>query len=236
MRRVPLGQTDLRVPAIAFGTWAFGGDWAPPTSRKARTASIAPWSWGSAASTRPRLRVRRRRAAPRPGAAGADPPRGGDHRHQGRLRMDGDRVLRHASRRWLREGRRGQPAQPRARSATSGCPTTTADQLRGAWPPRPREDPAVAVPPVPPRHRADHPPLHRRPRHRRAGVRADGPWPTLGPDDRVHHLRPRRLARQEPDFTGGTFGRDLAMVDRLKGVARARDVSLPVWGPHPEGM
>lgn len=41
---------------------------------------------------------------------------------------------------------------------------------------------------------------------------------------------------KSPDLTGGTFGRDLAMVDRLKGVARARDVSLPVWGPHPEGM
>jgi aryl-alcohol dehydrogenase-like predicted oxidoreductase len=27
MRRVRLGQTDLEVSVIAFGTWAFGGDW-----------------------------------------------------------------------------------------------------------------------------------------------------------------------------------------------------------------
>ena len=27
MRYVRLGQTDLKVSSIAFGTWAFGGDW-----------------------------------------------------------------------------------------------------------------------------------------------------------------------------------------------------------------
>ena len=27
MRQVRLGQTNLQVSAIAFGTWAFGGDW-----------------------------------------------------------------------------------------------------------------------------------------------------------------------------------------------------------------
>jgi hypothetical protein len=26
MRQVRLGQTDLKVSAVAFGTWAFGGD------------------------------------------------------------------------------------------------------------------------------------------------------------------------------------------------------------------
>ena len=27
MRYVRLGQTDLKVSAVGFGTWAFGGDW-----------------------------------------------------------------------------------------------------------------------------------------------------------------------------------------------------------------
>ncbi len=27
MRYVPLGKAELEVSAIAFGTWAFGGDW-----------------------------------------------------------------------------------------------------------------------------------------------------------------------------------------------------------------
>ena len=27
MRQVRLGQTDLQISAIAFGTWAFGGEW-----------------------------------------------------------------------------------------------------------------------------------------------------------------------------------------------------------------
>ena len=39
MRQVRLGQTDLRVSAIAFGTWAFGGDWGAPTPRRASTPS-----------------------------------------------------------------------------------------------------------------------------------------------------------------------------------------------------
>jgi aryl-alcohol dehydrogenase-like predicted oxidoreductase len=52
MRQVQLGQTGLQVSVIAFGTWAFGGDWAPPTSKTARPPSTTQSSSESTSSTR----------------------------------------------------------------------------------------------------------------------------------------------------------------------------------------
>jgi hypothetical protein len=40
MRQVRPGQTDLRVSAIAFGTWGFGGDWGPADVQES-TAAIS---------------------------------------------------------------------------------------------------------------------------------------------------------------------------------------------------
>jgi aryl-alcohol dehydrogenase-like predicted oxidoreductase len=37
MRQVRLGQTDLKVSAIAFDTWAFGGDWGAADLEESRT-------------------------------------------------------------------------------------------------------------------------------------------------------------------------------------------------------
>jgi aryl-alcohol dehydrogenase-like predicted oxidoreductase len=38
MRQVRLGQTELQVSAVAFGTWAFGGDWGPVDVEASRAA------------------------------------------------------------------------------------------------------------------------------------------------------------------------------------------------------
>ena len=54
MRQVRLGQTDLQVSVMAFGTWASGVTGAPPILRKAGTPSITPWMSASISSTRHR--------------------------------------------------------------------------------------------------------------------------------------------------------------------------------------
>ncbi|HEV7962360.1 MAG TPA: NAD-binding protein [Actinoplanes sp.] len=54
MRHVRLGQTDLQVSAVAFGTGAFGGDWSAVHPEGSRTAIHRPWSWASTCSTRRR--------------------------------------------------------------------------------------------------------------------------------------------------------------------------------------
>ena len=38
MRYVRLGKTNLEVSAIAFGTWAFGGEWGAFDAAEAREA------------------------------------------------------------------------------------------------------------------------------------------------------------------------------------------------------
>src|SRR5207249_9470717 len=51
MRYVRLGKTELEVSAIAFGTWAFGGDWG---SFDAHESGAAIHHTPSRSSTRPR--------------------------------------------------------------------------------------------------------------------------------------------------------------------------------------
>jgi aryl-alcohol dehydrogenase-like predicted oxidoreductase len=131
---------------------------------------------------------------------------------KGGLRMDGDRLLRDASRRWLRAG---------VESSLHHLGTDYLDLYQVHWPDphTPPEETAGALEELvaegkirhvgvsnydldqlqalgrfgrvetlqPPYHlfRRDIEeailPLHRRPRHRRAGVQAARPWPALGP-------------------------------------------------------
>ena len=191
MRQVRLGQTDLRVSAIAFGTWAFGGDWGP-ADRKDSTDAIhrAPelginlfdtaQGYGFGASERLLgqalwARVRREDVV---------------IETKGGLRLDGDRLLRDASRRWLREG-----------VHSPAC---------AAWDIEQEILPYAAAHDI--------------------GMLVYGPL--------AHGLLSGRMTpstsfdaddwrAKSPDFTSETFRRNLAVVERLKQVARKRDVSLP---------
>ena len=105
MRRVRLGQSELQVSPIAFGTWSFGGEWgsfdtdeAKDTIGRAVELGISLFDtaqgYGFGAAERllgDALWARVRREDVRVATKGG-------------LRMEGGRLLRDASRRWLREG------------------------------------------------------------------------------------------------------------------------------------
>ena len=105
MERVRLGKSELRVSPIAFGTWSFGGDWgrfdtdeAKATIGRALELGITLFDtaqgYGFGVAERflgDALWSRARREDVFVATKGG-------------LRMDGDRLLRDASGRWLREG------------------------------------------------------------------------------------------------------------------------------------
>jgi aryl-alcohol dehydrogenase-like predicted oxidoreductase len=105
MRQVRLGQTDLKVSTIAFGTWAFGGEWGAADLRESKAAiqyalelginlfdTAQGYGFGAAEQL---LRDALRARASREDVVIAT---------KGGLRGDGDRLVRDASRQWLREG------------------------------------------------------------------------------------------------------------------------------------
>src|SRR5580765_298639 len=105
MERVRLGKSELQVSPIAFGTWSFGGDWgrfdtgeATATIGRALDLGITLFDtaqgYGFGVAERflgDALWSRARREDVFVATKGG-------------LRMDGDRLLRDASGRWLREG------------------------------------------------------------------------------------------------------------------------------------
>jgi aryl-alcohol dehydrogenase-like predicted oxidoreductase len=105
VRQVRLGQTGLQVSVIGFGTWAFGGDWGAADRQESKNAIHralelgitlfdTAQGYGFGAAERllgDALRERTRREEVVIATKGG-------------LRMDGDRLLRDASRRWLRAG------------------------------------------------------------------------------------------------------------------------------------
>ena len=105
MRHVRLGQTNLQVSEIAYGTWSFGGDWGASdlqagkdTIHRALELGInlfdTAQGYGFGASEQflaEALKERTRREDVIIATKGG-------------LRMEGDQLLRDAGRRWLREG------------------------------------------------------------------------------------------------------------------------------------
>jgi aryl-alcohol dehydrogenase-like predicted oxidoreductase len=105
MRQVRLGQTDLQVSMIGFGTWAFGGDWGAADIQESKDSiqhalelgiNLFDTAQGYGFGVAERLL----------GEALWERTSREDViiATKGGLRMDGDRLLRDASRRWLREG------------------------------------------------------------------------------------------------------------------------------------
>jgi aryl-alcohol dehydrogenase-like predicted oxidoreductase len=105
MRQVRLGQTELKVSAVAFGTWAFGGDWGAvdveetnSTIHRALELGITLFDtaqgYGFGAAERLLGDALRQRAQREEVIIAT----------KGGLRMDGDALLRDASAGWLRTG------------------------------------------------------------------------------------------------------------------------------------
>jgi aryl-alcohol dehydrogenase-like predicted oxidoreductase len=105
MRQVYLGPTDLNVSAIAFGTWAFGGDWGAVDVEES-TAVIhraldlgitlfdTAQGYGFGAAERLLGDALRQRVGREDVVIAT----------KGGLRMEGDTLLRDASASWLRQG------------------------------------------------------------------------------------------------------------------------------------
>jgi aryl-alcohol dehydrogenase-like predicted oxidoreductase len=126
VRRVRLGQTDLQVSAIAFGTWSFGGEWGPADLQAGKDAihhalavginffdtaqgygfGVAEQLLGDA------LRERTRREDVIIATKGG-------------LRRDGERLVRDASAQWLRKG---------VESSLSSLGTDYIDLYQVHWP------------------------------------------------------------------------------------------------------
>src|SRR6266542_1341221 len=185
MRQVRLGQTDLQVSRIAFGTWAFGGDWGASDLQDSKDSIHRALELG----------INLFDTAQGYGFVVADEALGelvreGKIRHAGVSNYDVDQIAA--------LGRYGR-----------------VDTLQPPYHLFRREIEDKVLP-----YTAEHD----------IGVLISGPLAhgllagrmtpstTFEPDD---------WRSKSPDFSGETFRRNLAVVERLKGFARERDVSLP---------
>src|SRR6266540_3182117 len=219
MRQVRLGQTDLQVSRIAFGTWAFGGDWGASDLQDSKDSihralelginlfdTAQGYGFGVAEQVLGEaLRERTRREDVVIATKGG-------------LHMEGGRRVRDASGRWLRAG---------VEASLRSLGTDYIDIYQVHWPDlhTPPEETAEVLGELAREgkilpYTAEHdigvliygPLAH--------GLLAGRMTPstTFEPDD---------WRSKSPDFSGETFRRNLAVVERLKGFARERDVSLP---------
>jgi aryl-alcohol dehydrogenase-like predicted oxidoreductase len=256
MRRVRLGRTDLEVSVIAFGTWAFGGDWGA-TDRREAIGSIhralelginlfdtaQAYGFGAAEEV---LGAALRGHVRREDVVIAT---------KGGLRMDGDRLVRDASRRWLRAG---------VESSLRHLGTDYLDLYQVHWPDpnTPPAETAAALDELVREGKIRHvgvsnhdvdqmrvlghvetlqPPYHlfRRDiedailaytRHNDIGVLVYGPLAhglLSGRMDPATTFDPDDWRAKSPDFTGETFHRNLAVVGRLAALAHDRGLGLP---------
>ncbi len=259
MERVRLGTTELQVSRIAFGTWSFGGDWgrfdtaeAEATIGRAVELGITLFDtaegYGFGAAERllgEALWARARREDVLVATKGG-------------LRVEGDRLLRDASGRWLREG---------VESSLRNLGTDYIDLYQIHWPDEhtPPEETAGALEDLVREGKIRHvgvsnydvkqmeelarfsrvettqPPYHLFRREiedeilpyamdHDIGVLVYGAMAhglLTGTMTSETKLAPDDWRASSPDFTGETFRRNLAVVERLKEIAQERGITLP---------
>lgn len=209
MRHVRLGQTDLQVSAVAFGTWAFGGDWSavdPEDSTAAIHRALelginlfdTAQGYGFGAAERLlgdaiRQRVRREDVV---------------IATKGGLRMQGGYLLRDASARWIRAG---------VESSLRNLGTDYVDIYQIHWPdPRtPAEETAAAL---------DE--LIREGKVRHVGVS------NYGVDEMEALRRSGRLETLQPPYH--LFRR--AIEDEILPYTAKHDIGVLGYGPLAHGM
>jgi aryl-alcohol dehydrogenase-like predicted oxidoreductase len=259
VRHVRLGQTNLQVSAIALGTWAFGGDWGAADLQDSKDAihhalelginffdTAQGYGFGVAEQL---LGDALRERTSREDVIIAT---------KGGLRMDGDHLVRDASRQWLRKG---------VESSLSSLGTDYIDLYQVHWPDpnTPPEETGQALEELVKEGKIRHAGVSNYDVEQMQSLARFGPVETLQPPYHLfrrdieetilpytaehdigvlvygplaHGLLSGRMTEsmtfapddwrsKSSDFTGETFRRNLAVVERLKGFARERDVSLP---------
>jgi aryl-alcohol dehydrogenase-like predicted oxidoreductase len=259
VREVRLGQTDLKVTAVAFGTWAFGGDWGATDVQESKAGIHhavelginlfdTAQGYGFGAAERLLGEALRERTSREDVVIAT----------KGGLRPDGDRLLRDASRRWLREG---------VESSLRNLGTDYIDLYQVHWPDlhTPPEETAGALEELVGEGKIRHagvsnydvdqmralgqfgqvqtlqPPYHLFRREIEETIlpyAADHHIGVLVYGPLAHGLLSGRMTEsttfdaddwrnKSPDFTGEAFRTNLAVVERLKGLARDRHITLP---------
>jgi hypothetical protein len=259
MRHVRLGQTDLQVSTIAFGTWAFGGEWGAADRDESCDAvhhalslginlfdTAQGYGFGTAEQI---LAEALRERANREDVIIAT---------KGGLRVDGDGLVRDASRDWLRKG---------VISSLRHLATDYIDIYQVHWPDlhTPPEETAGALDELVAEGKIRHvgvsnydaeqmhalgrfgrvetlqPPYHLFRREIEETIlpyTADHDIGVLAYGPMAHGLLSGRMGvsttfddgdwrSKSPDFTGETFRRNLAVVERLKQLAGQRAITLP---------
>jgi aryl-alcohol dehydrogenase-like predicted oxidoreductase len=259
VRRVRLGQTDLQVSAIAFGTWSFGGDWGAADLDEAKNAiqyalklginlfdTAQGYGFGMAEQV---LAAGLLDQAKREDIVIAT---------KGGLRKDGNRLLRDAGRRSLRDG---------VESSLRNLRTDYIDIYQVHWPDlhTPPEETAQALDELVAEGKIRHVGVSNYDADQMQSLGRFGRVETLQPpyhlfrrdiEDKIipyatehdigvlvygpmaHGLLSGRMTdsttfdsddwrSKSPDFTGETFRQNLAVVARLKVLARERSISLP---------
>jgi aryl-alcohol dehydrogenase-like predicted oxidoreductase len=259
MRYVNLGKTGLEVSTIAFGTWSFGGEWgqfdaddAKATIQEALDLGVTlfdtaqGYGFGSAERLLGEALWGRAR---RDDVIVAT---------KGGLRMDGDHLVRDASRSWIRSG---------VESSLKNLGTDYIDLYQMHWPDNhtPAEETATALEELVREGKIRHAGVSNYDAKQMDELARYGPVETIQPpyhmfrreiEDEIlpyaadHNLgvlvygplahglltgtmrttstfSPDDWRSKSPDFSGDTFRRNLAVVERLKAFAEARALTLP---------